>query len=54
MVVMGPRGRSSILVDGPMDISGRSLSSMDRGAGPLWPFVNGEVGPHSQAIIAVC
>jgi len=54
MVVMGPCGRSSILVEGPVDISGCSSSlSMDRGAGPSWPFIDGEVGPHSQAIITI-
>jgi len=33
-------GRSSILVVGPVDVSGRSSSSIDRGGGPSWPFID--------------
>jgi hypothetical protein len=33
MVVMGPRGRSSILVVGPVDVRGPSSTFCDRGGG---------------------
>ena len=40
---MGPRGRLSILVVGPMGVSGPSSSSTDPGGGSSWPIV---VGAH--------
>jgi len=55
-VVMGPCGCSSIvgagghsywsvMVVGPVDVSGCSLLPISHGAGTLWPFINGGGGP---------
>ena len=40
---VGPRGRLSILVVGPVAVSGPSSSSADPGGGSSWPIV---VGAH--------
>jgi len=46
-------GRSSILVVGPVDVSGRSSLSIDRGGGPSWPFVDSGGGP-SWPFVGTC
>jgi len=41
----GNRSHWSILVVGPVDVSGHLSLSFGHGAGTLWPFVNGRGGP---------
>ena len=52
MVVMGARGRSSILLAGPVDVSGRSSSSVDLGGGSSWPIVDG--GGCEERVVVTC
>ena len=52
MVVMGACGCSSILLAGPMDVSGHSSLSVNLGDGSWWPIVNG--GGCEERVIVTC
>ena len=55
MVVMGAHGRSSILLAGPMDVSGHSSSSIDLGGlggGSSWPIIDG--GGCEERWVVMC
>ena len=52
MVVMGAHGHSSILLAGPIDVSGRLSSSVDLGGGSSWPIVNGR--SCEERVLVMC
>ena len=51
-MVIGTHGHSSILLVGPMDISGHSSSSINLGGGSSWPIVDG--GGCEERVVVMC